>query len=140
MTSPNPVDPFPAKPGPRSGRTGRPHPGTNLVMLKLDDLGVIQDCSQACLQVFGYRADELVGSHVSRLLPQLPESDLVRDGRVNPNLAYLCHCGVTFQAHHRDGRHISSELFINRLDAHNVVVLVRPASPAPQIGTSHAFH
>ena len=32
---------------------------------------------------------------------------------------------VAFQARHRDGGAFLSELFINRLDSHNVVVLVR---------------
>lgn len=96
-----------------------------LAALTLDDMGVIRDCSQACEQVFGYLLDELAGCHVSMILPQLPVTDLVQDGRINARLAYLCHCAVAFQARRRDGRHFASELFINRLGSHNVVVLVR---------------
>lgn len=98
---------------------------SELAALTLDDMGVIRDCSHACEQVFGYLPDELAGRHVSMILPQLPATELVQDGRINSRLAYLCHCAVAFQGRRRDGRHFASELFINRLDSHNVVVLVR---------------
>jgi len=97
----------------------------DLATLTLDDLGVIRDCSRACEPVFGYQPDELIGRHISVLLPQLPDADLVQDGRINSRLAFLCHCAFAFQARCRDGRFFASELFINRLDTHNVVVLVR---------------
>jgi PAS domain S-box-containing protein len=106
--------------------TGVPNPGKiDLAVLTLDDLGTIRDCSQACEQVFGYLPDELKGRHVSTLLPQLPETELVQEGRINSKLAFLCHCAIAFKARRRDGQHFLSELFINRLDRHNVVVLVR---------------
>ena len=96
-----------------------------LAALTLDDFGVIRDCSYECEQVFGYLMDELAGRHVSIILPQLPNTGLVQDGRINSRLAYLCHCAVAFQARRHDGSCFASELFINRLDSHNVVVLVR---------------
>ncbi len=103
-----------------------PNAGTNeLAVLTLDDFGVILDCSHACEQVFGYLMDELAGRHVSIILPQLPNTGLVQDGRINSRLAYLSHCAVAFQARRHDGRYFASELFINRLGSHNVVVLVR---------------
>lgn len=97
----------------------------DLVTLTLDDLGVIRDCSRACEPVFGYLPDELIGRHITVVLPQLPLADLVQEGRINGRLAFLCHCAFAFQARCRDGRIFASELFINRLDTHNVVVLVR---------------
>ncbi|WP_461574402.1 PAS domain S-box protein [Thiobacillus sp.] len=97
----------------------------DLVVLTLDDMGVIRDCSRACEQVFGYLPDELTGRHVSMLLPQLPDTELVQEGRINSRLAHLCHCAFAFQARRRDGRCFASELFINHLGSHNVVVLVR---------------
>jgi len=97
----------------------------DLAVLTLNELGVIRDCSQACEQVFGYLPEELAGRHVSMLLPQLPDTDLVQEGRINSRLAHLCHCAFTFQARRRDGRCFASELFINFLGSHNVVVLVR---------------
>lgn len=102
----------------------------NLAMLALDDLGVIRDCSQACEEMFGYPQNELTGCHISRLLPQLGETELVLEDRINARLAYLCHCAVAFQARHRDGGSFLGELFINRLDSHNVVVLVRSLEAA----------
>lgn len=66
----------------------------HLAMLALDDMGVIHDCSQACEEMFGYPQDELTGSHISRLLPQLGETELVREDRINSRLAYLCHLSL----------------------------------------------
>ncbi|MFZ3040433.1 MAG: PAS domain S-box protein [Thiobacillus sp.] len=97
----------------------------DLAVLTLDDQGMIRDCSRACEQVFGYPPEELAGRHVSMLLPQLPDTDLVQDGRINARLAHLCHCAVAFQARRSDGRCFASELFVNLLGSHNVVVLVR---------------
>ena len=103
-----------------------PDAGTiDLAVLTLDDLGVIRDSSRACEQVFGYLPEERAGRHVSMLLPQLPDTDLVQEGRINFRLAHLCHCAVAFQARRRDGRCFASELFINLLGSHNVVILVR---------------
>jgi len=97
----------------------------DLAVLTLNELGVIRDCSWACEQVFGYLPEELAGRHVSMLLPQLPDTNLVQEGRINSRLAHLCHCAFAFQARRRDGRCFASELFINHLGSHNVVVLVR---------------
>jgi len=103
-----------------------PDAGTiDLAVLTLDDLGVIRECNRACEQVFGYLPEELAGCHVSRLLPQLPDTGLVQEDRINSRLAHLCHCAIAFQARHRDGQCFDSELFINRLGYHNVVILVR---------------
>jgi PAS domain S-box-containing protein len=97
----------------------------NLPMLALNDMGIIQHCSQTCEQVFGYRQVELEGRHVSTLLPELANTELVLEDRINSRLAFFCHCAIPFQARRRDGNMFTSELFINRLCSHNVVVLVR---------------
>jgi len=102
------------------------HPDAlDLAMLALNDRGVIQHCSPDCEQVFGYRTDELAGHHVSTLLPELQGTELVMEDRINARLAFLCHCAIPFQARRRDGAYFRSELFINRLNQQNVVVLVR---------------
>jgi PAS domain S-box-containing protein len=96
-----------------------------LATLALNDRGVIQYCSPDCEQVFGYRTDELAGHHVSTLLPELQGTELVMEDRINARLAFLCHCAIPFQARRRDGAYFRSELFINRLNQQNVVMLVR---------------
>jgi PAS domain S-box-containing protein len=97
----------------------------DLAMLSLNDMGIIQTCSPTCERVFGYRSDELAGHHVSTLLPELVDTELVMEGRVNARIDFLCHCAIPFKAQRRDGNCFTSELFINRLSAQNVVVLVR---------------
>jgi PAS domain S-box-containing protein len=105
--------------------TRRALASNDLAVIALDDLGVIQNCNEMCEEMFGYRQDELPGRHVSLLLPQLHDTEVVQGERVNSHVAFLCHSGIPFQAERRDGRQFPIELFINRLGTHNVVVLVR---------------
>jgi PAS domain S-box-containing protein len=113
---------------------------TDLATFTVDDLGVIRDCSGACEPVFGYVQEALVGRHISMLLPQLADTDLVQEGRINSRLAFLCHCAFAFQARRRDGQSFAGELFINRLDTHNVVVLVRDLDISRSQGGIHAVN
>ena len=72
------------------------------------------------------------------LLPQLTNVDLVQEGGINSRLAFLCHCAVVFQARCRDGQSFISELFINRLNTHNVLVLVRNLDISGSSGGIHS--
>jgi PAS domain S-box-containing protein len=87
-----------------------------LATIAMDDQGLIQDCSSACEQVLGYPRTELLGRHVSMLVPKLEGIELVRQNQINPRLAYLCHCAIPFRTKRRDGRSFPSQLFISRLD------------------------
>lgn len=109
-----------------SGSPGVSHAGyADLAVIALDDTGEIHDCSRACEEVFGYRSEELAGRHVSTLLPQLADGELIVDDRVHPRLAFLSRVAMPFEARHRDGTRFNSELFINLLDRDKLVVLVR---------------
>lgn len=140
MASANTPKPLSSKAPLRSSPGASAQDHGDLAVLNLDDMGVIQDGSHACTQIFGYPLAELVGKHVSLLLPDLPHAGLVSDGRILPRLAYLCRCGVAFQARHRSGTRFASELFVNRLDCHNVVMLVRCLGSPPQAGLGEAVH
>ena len=89
---------------------------TELATIALDDQGLIQDCSSACEQVSGYPRAELVGRHVSMLVPKLEGMELVKQNQINPRLAFLCHCAIPFRAMRRDGKSFATRLFINRLN------------------------
>ena len=87
-----------------------------LATIALDDRGLIQDCSTTCERVLGYARTELVGRHISLLIPKLEGIELVKQNQINPRLAYLCHCAIPFRTRRRDGNSFASQLFINRLD------------------------
>jgi PAS domain S-box-containing protein len=78
--------------------------------LMLDERGLICDCSDSSEELFGYSRQELIWQHVSKLLPQLSDVELVQDGRLNPRISFLCHCGRLFRAQNRQGNVFSSEL------------------------------
>lgn len=111
-----------------------------LFVLSLDDLGMIRDCSTTSAEAFGYLPDELVGKHVSIILPQLPETGLVQNGKIESRIAHRCRCGFRFEARHRDGRRFGIELFINLLGHDNVSVLVRSLDVNDADNTVGAIH
>jgi PAS domain-containing protein len=85
------------------------------VALVLDDRGMIQECSGASEDLFGYGPSELVWQHVSLVLPQLAEVRLVENGQLNSRLHFLCGLGGYFRALTRSGEQFASDLFLNDL-------------------------
>ena len=105
--------------------------------LLLDGHGTIRDCNPAAEALFNCRCQELAGQPVSVLLPQLAGMDLLREGRPNPRLRFLCRVGHHFRAQTKDGEAFVAEIFLNLLDGRNagsLSLLVRPASDAPRTG------
>ena len=88
---------------------------TNPALLAIDDDGAIHDCDEVTEALFGYRRGEIVGRHISVILPELKRSPLVQDGRPSPRLRFLCRIGHLFEGMTRSGRCFASELFLNCL-------------------------
>ncbi|MCX7173603.1 MAG: hypothetical protein NT159_06725 [Proteobacteria bacterium] len=107
--------------------------GEDFAAMTLDDRGMIRDCNRASEMLFRYRRSELVWRHVSMLLPQLAELELMQNGQPNSRLRFLCRSGRHFQAVTQDGGHFASELFLNRLnntEHGGLSLIVRPALEA----------
>jgi PAS domain S-box-containing protein len=83
--------------------------------LTIDHQGVICDCNETAMSLFGFLRDELVTRHISALFPQLVDVEWVQKGQPNPHLSYLSHIGHRFCAVTRDGREFASKLFLNDL-------------------------
>lgn len=101
-----------------------------LAVLTLDGRGMICDCNCAGEALFGYLLSELVWRHVSMLLPQLAELELIQDGRPNAHLRFLCRIGQPFQAVTQNRECFTGQLFLNILDAKGsgrLTLIVRPA-------------
>jgi PAS domain S-box-containing protein len=108
--------------------------GAHDAVLTLNENGTIVETSPGAETQFGYQcAEELLGRHVSFLLPELARWPLLRGGDVNPRLAFLCHCGKRFTAARREGWAFFAELFINKVEGPGhgpLLVTVRPAGTA----------
>lgn len=105
-------------------------PGHDLAAISLDERGMIRDCNRASEALFNYRRSELVWRHVSLLLPQLAQLDLMQGGQPNPRLRFLCHAGHHFQGVTRSGERFASKLFLNLLNSSKnggLSLIVRPA-------------
>ena len=92
--------------------------------LMLNERGMIRDCSKSLEELVGYSRSELVWRHVSTLLPQLDESAMIRDGRLNPRIGYLCHCGQLFQVRDRNGHSFQSKIRLFELDTGGLRLIV----------------
>lgn len=99
-------------------------------LITLDQEGMIADCDAEAGRLFGYRPGELLGRHISFLLPELARMPVFRDNAINPRLAFLCHCGKHFTGCRREGWSFPVELFINRVEASTqqpLLLMVRAA-------------
>jgi len=104
--------------------------------MSLDPDGIIVDCDPEASELFGYIPNEVEGRHISFLLPELARLPLLKNGAVNPRLAFLCHCGKHFTGCRREGWSFQVELFVNRVEAaseHPLLLMVRAAeTPSAQ--------
>jgi PAS domain S-box-containing protein len=99
-------------------------------VLTLDECGMISDCSKAGEKLFGYSRKDLVRQHVSKLLPELSEIQLVKNGQFNSQLGFLCRCGHHFRAINRLGNIFLNELHFVLLDdtgKHTIRMIVQPS-------------
>lgn len=105
-------------------------PVNDVVVLKIDERGMVRDCSGSCETLFKCCRSELVGMHVSLLLPQLAEIPLMHNGEPCPRLRFLSRLGRHFEAVTLDGEHFDSQLFLIHLDGAGqggLSLIVRPA-------------
>ncbi len=99
--------------------------------LSLDERGMILDCSKSFEQQFGFRRIDLVWQHVSRLLPQLKNVDLIQAGQINRMLNFLCHCGQLFEAQTQQGESLTARLsfvHIDNQERRSLKLIVQPSN------------
>jgi hypothetical protein len=111
--------------------TGR---AEEVAVLTLDERGMMRDCNRGGELLFKYRRGELVWRHISMLLPQLANMELLPHGEPNPRLRYFCHIGGQLEAVAQDGEHFACVIYLNLLEnaaEHGpLVLIVRPAEEA----------
>ncbi len=89
-------------------------PATDNIALALDGSGIICECDPAAEEVLKYRRNELLGRHISVVLPQLKEPQLMENGEPTPRLRFLSHIGRRFDMLTGDGEKRLTNLFLNR--------------------------
>ena len=87
----------------------------DIARIEVDDDGRILECSIACENLFGYLQADLIGRHISLLLPKLEGMDLIVADEINPRLKYLCRCAITFELKKQNGTSFPGEVVFNRL-------------------------
>ena len=97
------------------GKQSRAQPIHGEAVMVIDEEGTICGCDDAAQVLFKYCRHELVGQHVSLVLPELSEGELMRDGKPIPRLRLLCSIGHEFRVLTRDGQWLRGEVFLNCL-------------------------
>lgn len=104
-----------------------------MAVLRLDGRGLVCDCNRLVEKLFNYTRSQLVWQHVSLLLPELADLELLHDGQANMHLRFLSHVGHHFQAITQDGKRFASKIFLNVIDSAGngqLSLIVRPAEKA----------
>jgi PAS domain S-box-containing protein len=85
--------------------------------VRIDDNGTIQDSFGQIEEMFGYWFEELKGRHISMLLPDLANAELVVNNRVNSAILFRCHCSIPFRGVNKHGHEHKYLVYMNLLSA-----------------------
>ncbi len=88
----------------------------NTVILTLNDSGIICECNRAGCKLLGCTRNALAWQHVSRLLPQLQKTELIKNAHLNPTLRFLSRVGHPFEVVTLNGLHFYAELFFSEIE------------------------
>lgn len=117
------------KAGDNAIQTG--YENSTFAVLILTDDGMIQSCNIKGTKLLDYRPENLAKQHISEVLPQLSDINLLKGERVNPYLRFLSRIGHPFAVVGKNDQQFSGELFFNDLEnrgQHQIVVLIHPTN------------
>ena len=97
----------------------------------VSDNGMILDANATGAGLLGYFPKYSTRHHISRLLPNLAEIELLEEGgeRVNPYLRFLSRIGHRFKIVSSDGRYLTCELFfsdLRNIGRHQILIMIYP--------------
>lgn len=87
------------------------------IVLMIDANGLIRQCNKTAGKFMGCPTSKLVWQHISSLLPQLGNMNLLADGQLNPRLRYLSRIGHHFQLDISDDIPHSACIFVHELES-----------------------
>ena len=97
----------------------------------LDTHGVIVGCDAGSERLFAAAHRELVGRHISMLVPKLTATPSAGDW-LSPTILFLSHCDTPFRTRRVDGTPFISALYFFQFtqdDESRIAVTVRDVSP-----------
>ncbi len=105
-----------------------------MVVLMLNDNGLILNCNTVAEKLLGCMTSQLLWQHVSRFLPQLADTALMLNGKINPRLRFLSRIGHLFELASPNGASFPSRLFFNEVEIsglHNLCLVICPTALEP---------
>ncbi len=104
-------------------------PEDDRAVLTLDVNGLIRNCNKEAAKLMKCPTSQLVWQHVSNLLPQLADTELMQDGHINPRLRFLSRIGHRFQLAMPGGGLASGRIFFSDLEnagRHHLRLIICP--------------
>lgn len=101
----------------------------DMTVLTLYDSGMIQDCSNAGVELLGCRLDQINLQPISKFVPELKNIELMQGARVNPHLRLLSRVGHLFEVVDMSGKHFKCKLFFNEVEdfgSASLRLIIRP--------------
>jgi len=68
-----------------------------MVEIEMDESGLIQNCSDQCEPVFGFKREELLFRHISVVIRLFSSIPPITGGRLNSHIDFICHCDMPFE-------------------------------------------
>jgi hypothetical protein len=88
----------------------------SLAELTLLENGMILGCSKAGGELLGSDPSKITGQPVARLLPQLANTPLVMNEKINPYLRFLTIAGHRYEVKGMNGKRFACELFFSMVE------------------------
>lgn len=104
----------------------------NPAALTVSSSGMVLECNEISKEILNIPQKYSSGIHISMLLPQLQEIDLLEkeEKRVNPYLRFLSRMGRNFKIISMTGRRFLGELYFSDItfqNRHQIIIMIYPA-------------
>jgi len=98
-------------------------------VLILNENGFICGCNNAAAELLEGSCHKIAGQHISTIVPQFLQAELLQEGKINPNMRYLSHIGYPFSLRSSNENTIDCNLFFNEINANGKLsfrLILRP--------------
>jgi hypothetical protein len=100
-----------------------------MVVLMLNESGFILNCNTVAGKLLGGMTSQLLWQPITKFLPQLVNTALMLNGKINPRLRFLSRIGHLFEVTSADGESFKSRVFFNEVENYgqqNLCLVILP--------------
>lgn len=91
---------------------------TECARIEIDAAGRVRSCDELGATLLRGAREDIVGTHISEYIARFTGANLVVQGALKPDIAFLCRCGVRFPTLTASGEEILTQVFVNERTGH----------------------